>query len=369
MGLAASQARYLALTARKSDLEFQSQTINTRRIQLAYRTAEIAQAYSEGMNNQRIKMATRNSQGDTVWNEISFTDLLSEGYVVIPMSGDKWDTTTTGMCPYKSGAASSEHKYSLSPTKSISTPITLPAVGTPDSDGVVIQQEGTGADARLYVFKKDASGSLTDEKIYLDQYITPDSADPGKYTLSASKTIISDAEYNNLPKAIKDMFVDATYTDYFGALSPSSDYDAGNGRDIQSLLTSGRAQIVTKSFYNYLCQRGYNPMAGTAITPAVFAQLQQDYSADPVASQTEKHTIMDWRADETEKFSQRNFTEDDSKVLAKYEAETAEIQAQDKILESQEKNIETQHKAIETELESIQKVIQNNIEKTFKIFS
>ena len=41
MGLAASQARYLALTARKSDLEFQSQTINTRRLQLAYKTAEI----------------------------------------------------------------------------------------------------------------------------------------------------------------------------------------------------------------------------------------------------------------------------------------------------------------------------------------
>ena len=54
MGLAASQARLLVLTARKSDLEFQSQTINSRRIQLSYKTAEIARAYSEAMNNKKI---------------------------------------------------------------------------------------------------------------------------------------------------------------------------------------------------------------------------------------------------------------------------------------------------------------------------
>ena len=67
MGLAASQARYLALTARKSDLEYQSQTINTRRIQLAYKTAEIAKAYSEGMNNQKImySVPTKTADGKT----------------------------------------------------------------------------------------------------------------------------------------------------------------------------------------------------------------------------------------------------------------------------------------------------------------
>ena len=35
MGLAASQARFLSLTARKSDLEMQGQTINQQRMQLA----------------------------------------------------------------------------------------------------------------------------------------------------------------------------------------------------------------------------------------------------------------------------------------------------------------------------------------------
>ncbi len=41
MGLAASQARYLLLTARKSDLEFSGQQINQSRMQLANITNEL----------------------------------------------------------------------------------------------------------------------------------------------------------------------------------------------------------------------------------------------------------------------------------------------------------------------------------------
>lgn len=38
MGLAASQARFLQLTARKSDLEFQGQLINQQRMTVAYKS-------------------------------------------------------------------------------------------------------------------------------------------------------------------------------------------------------------------------------------------------------------------------------------------------------------------------------------------
>lgn len=38
MGLAASQGRFLSLTARKSDLEFQGQGVNQERMRLSYET-------------------------------------------------------------------------------------------------------------------------------------------------------------------------------------------------------------------------------------------------------------------------------------------------------------------------------------------
>ena len=63
------------------------------------------------------------------------------------------------------------------------------------------------------------------------------------------------------------------------------------------------------------------------------------------------------------------YTEDDAYAQAKYQSASARVQAQDKKLETDQKQIETQHKAVETEFESVQKVITNNIESSFKMFS
>ena len=63
------------------------------------------------------------------------------------------------------------------------------------------------------------------------------------------------------------------------------------------------------------------------------------------------------------------YTDDDATAQAEYQTATARVQAQDKKLETDQKQIETQHKAVETEYESVQKVIQSNIESSFKAFS
>ena len=67
--------------------------------------------------------------------------------------------------------------------------------------------------------------------------------------------------------------------------------------------------------------------------------------------------------------SDNYYTEDDPDAQAKYDVATARVQAQDKKLETDQKQIETQHKAVETEVESVNKVIQSNIEGSFKMFS
>ena len=63
------------------------------------------------------------------------------------------------------------------------------------------------------------------------------------------------------------------------------------------------------------------------------------------------------------------YTDDDATAQAEYQSASARVQAQDKKLETDQKQIETQHKAVETEFESVQKVIQSNIENSFKMFS
>lgn len=65
MGLAASQARLLMLTARKSDIEFQIQIINQRRTTLAYQSAALAQKYANAIyQNANPSVLTETVEGD-----------------------------------------------------------------------------------------------------------------------------------------------------------------------------------------------------------------------------------------------------------------------------------------------------------------
>ena len=314
MGLAASQARYLTLSARKNDLEFAAQTISSRRLQLAYKTAEIARQYSDGMNNKQIKVAKNVSVGsgtmETKWEQINFDNLLeSVGAVIWGMDGRPFSyETDESNCPYIY-----EHRE----------PDGTPAAG----------------EEQKYKWVKVAK--------------IPNGADIDDYRIS-----------------------------------PNPDYKSDGGMDIESLLVSGKACVLDKEFAKFL-MKFYNPSTGkfTVPTDATKAEGAVDFSKlgdsekkDLTFNQMKDYYMemygdqhvqvdIDWRSDITGKMEHKYFTEDDEAVQAKYELETAEIQAQDKRLELEIKNIETQHKAIETELESVQKVIQGNIEKTFKIFS
>jgi len=49
--------------------------------------------------------------------------------------------------------------------------------------------------------------------------------------------------------------------------------------------------------------------------------------------------------------------------------ETKQVQTQDKSLELKMKQLDTEHNAVQTEMEAVQKVIQKNIESSFKTFA
>lgn len=63
MGLAASQARLLLLTARKNDVESQMMTISNEKLALSRQSAEISQQYSNALNTQKLAWS---SSGDDV---------------------------------------------------------------------------------------------------------------------------------------------------------------------------------------------------------------------------------------------------------------------------------------------------------------
>ncbi len=318
MGLAASQARYLSLTSRKSDLEYQSQTINTRRLQLAYKTASVAQAFSEGMNNKTIHI----SIGKDQWEKVNWKNIRQGGYMVIGTGGRPMDD----MAP----------------------PYVIDKV-----------QEITG-------YKGPTSATDSTEKtITPEDYEKLKKDDPAlaaQYT-EVFTEIKADA-YNALP-ASEEKFNNykVTYKE-----NPYL-YTSKSNVELEDRLRNGQCSFVTQDFYQFLVAKyAFDPQKG--MDPEIFAAAQQDYENLRVDNERlDADTVVDWSTDETSNFRDMVDESDEEKTLREYEAATAAIQAQDKRLELEVKNIETQHKAIETELENVKKVIQKNIEETFKIFS
>ena len=66
MGLSASQARFLQLTARRSNVEYQAQQINQQRLQLASKLEGFSNEYQEKVSNR--KMVFRFNNGSEVQN-------------------------------------------------------------------------------------------------------------------------------------------------------------------------------------------------------------------------------------------------------------------------------------------------------------
>ena len=91
MGFAASQARLLLLTSRKSDLEFRAQQITNSEMILAMQTEEVARDYSMKLSNQTIRY--QNADGDLVpLTAQNFSDLT--GYTLeekIDGNWQKWE--------------------------------------------------------------------------------------------------------------------------------------------------------------------------------------------------------------------------------------------------------------------------------------
>ena len=68
-------------------------------------------------------------------------------------------------------------------------------------------------------------------------------------------------------------------------------------------------------------------------------------------------------------FTQSYYTADDAAAEAEYSQKTAAIQVKEKRLQNDLQQVETQQKACDTEIDSVKKIMEKNIERTFKVFS
>ena len=104
MGLAASQGRYLCLTARNSDLIYEGQQISQQRLALTQETQAVAEKYNEAMNNTKLQATTPEGGTQQLTYEIitsqdPFSGLCMRivdlnGNVVVPKNAESLSVTS-----------------------------------------------------------------------------------------------------------------------------------------------------------------------------------------------------------------------------------------------------------------------------------
>ncbi|MBQ8475525.1 hypothetical protein IJ531_00525 [bacterium] len=249
MGLSASQARFLQLTARKSNVEYQAQRINFERLQLADKSAAASELYNDKMSNRKL----------------TYT--------------------------FNSGAG-----------------------------------------------KETVDVTYANYKNYMNQQLDGLSSSGNKMFLvssSGSKIIVSsEDEIENMIKSNLDENGNEIFTTSDFMVAP----DLDKVENFQKAIQDG-------IYY--------------------FATLNQDEST----KETDKFKTLGWDSLEAGAISEVYDVSDDAAAQAEYDKTQSRIESLDKKLELQLNKLESERNALETELESVQKVIDDNVDSSFKVFS
>ena len=322
MGMAASQARYLGLTARKTNTEYEGQQINQQRTALANQSANlfnqlmtlnvptppsteqfttIQYTYSDGFNNETITNAVplttdpdynytvTHSHTESVYQGIQF---VKPNPNVTQVGGEDWiDNMKT--TPYNAVT-------NLQAMTQIATEYSTSNIAA------AFNSTGGHTPAELFSYKSGGQTYFTCEQ---------------------------DMDASRLSGVVPQTSLNLYY-------AASLD---------EPVITKERAYITTDN-------SGRMSSIELESTPTTTFPLITAQTTDTNAY----NDAMNTYTYNTQQYQKR---------IEDINAQTAVIQQEDRTLELHLKQLDTEHNALQTEMEAVKKVIDKNIESTFKTFS
>ena len=360
MGMAASQARFLGLTARMNNIEYEGQQINQQRTALSNKTASY---YSDllGMAVPTCPSVEEFTQTVYTFNDGALTNQIT------------------------SLIAANDGTYTVSYIRSWTDDFSIVSA-TPSIVTKTQVNTGTEADPKMVdVYKIGATklyelNSKTGADIDAD--MTADDAREGEYWASLSpdqrKNLLEEeAAYLNL---LKDTYgADTEYFVRYVQNSSTGEYEAifYNQADIIPTTAAGGPVYDergnSQSFVAaYKLGSSDNVEEIKGITGV---ELEQDSTGryinitmDDVTYALTTSTVMDQKAydDAMNQYEYDKALYDQSidEINAKIEI----IQAEDKNLELRLKQLDTEHNAVQNEKDAVSKVIEKSVESGFKTF-
>ena len=321
MGMSASQARLLSITARMNDVEYKSQNIDNIKIRLADESEQLAMKYTKALNKQKYQLRTW-SKGQEQRVDLNINNLWN------PDSRYRLQTTSGKMV--------------LSP--SLANAYRNQIVGDTTAGGYNGEWMDSYTDSSGHSY--DTSESRKNEamaEFCLQMLTGVPSWNKSGYSYSNADE--STRGWNGL---IKDFGEDKVnyYKDLFNEMFEASTVSA-DGKRLSATLQYVEVNASAANDPNWLYE---------AIASGEFILVDTQTGEEVTASNT---VALEEVSD----------TSDFAKAEAEYNAANMKINNKEKLLDNELKKLDTEHSALNTEMDSLKNLISNNIDKSFNLFS
>jgi len=411
MGMAASQARLLALTARIHDVEYQAQSIQNAKVQLSTQQDQVYREYLDALDATTLTIKTATANVPATFNNLCSHNRLPLGSLDQSYAiRDKYgrliveDEIAKNYKEFKASGFSNE-AYGISAPEAFALYMLDRNNGIRGND--VTNIRNAEADAYQTLIEDGKNTQLTNllESMWgligesADSHNVQDIYQIHNELVSRrnSKEITED-EYrekseqfeNKLGKFLYQMYNAKTTDDdgdvLYGAQLVYENAEAAGEREIF-------AEDLDMTLFSYYCNiynqiqtcgdcvsiNEYNGVLkdGDAATNSDF--LKEKIESGEFTIETVKDnrdgtvTMQGTSTSSDDKLGLTATTEIDNKALkkaeAKYEKSLKDIDRKDKAYDMTLSKLETERTALTTEYDSVKKVIQDNIDRTFGIFS
>ena len=368
MGMAASQARLLTITARIHDVEYQAQSIQNAKVQLATQSDQVYQDYIEALDATTL--------------------------TVSDINGDLITATFNNLCGRN--AVDSAYTYALQDSKGrLIVPEEI-------EEGYYNFKDEVGQDDP-YLFALYMIGGNETMPVIGEEFIeTVENAEEDVFNEYASNPTLADLKeamnnmggeegYNELSDKKKEKYdaLEEQYKFYLYRDHALEIYSKAGHENIEE----NEAEAMQDDFDYYV--RMYRTIQASSGACISINDFNEGNEAGDAANNSEwlqnmiqcgkiyldivntdedgNVTFQSTSPASDSNVSYTNTTDIDKSALAKIEAEyehkTKQIDAKDKKYDMDLSKLETERTALTTEYESVKKVINDNIERTFGIFS
>lgn len=348
MGLAASQARFLQLTARKSNIEYQAQQINQERLALSEKMSQASNKYNDTTNNRTLTFSYNNGTGV---QEIGLSYSNYKNYMNKQMEG----IVSTQQQYYL--VSTSGEKIIVANAEDMQKMIDQSVKETSSSNyQEALKKVNEAKDARKAALKDIESNNLLNAfNEWKDSGLTFNEAKKDKELRNAIATIqnaMKDPDTKKVATAAKE-----AQDELIEATKELDDIPQDDRKTSLPTLTPDDFTIVEDLDNVDTFQK--------AIREGIyyFATREEDDEGNAFFN------THDWGTLGGGAIKDILDRSDDAAAEAEFTDFQAKIQKKDKGLEMRLDQLETERSSIQTEIEAISKVIEKNIESSFKTFS